>query len=434
MPQSEYAWDSIENPPVIKIHSLNKHEIITEYIKVYLDKLYQAAHSSFKVAIVDGFAGGGIYKKADGTGLAYGSPIKIMQAVNESQQLLPEKYKKNVHIDARYYFVEEKIKAFNTLGAVLDRLELTPFANPDSKVIHGSIDNYYDGIIDSIMSQGTAHRAIFILDQYGYSDVPMLKIQQIFKRLPKAEVILTFAIDWLIDYLSTKPEAIEKTRKTLRSLGLSDRLDEIIDLRSKKGARFLIQDILSEELAQKCGSRFFTRYFIRADGKGANISHRDLWIVHMSQHKIARDEMVKIHWNSANSISIHSGYEGIDPHGMARMGYTTRADERLGQINLGFNFKDDRKLAVDALLKQIPDIICDMSRNGPFTLDQLMEKFVNHTVSSSEIVKEVLNYLIKSKDITVKCPKTGATKRKGNTIGWGDYIKYNQQTFLFPHV
>ncbi|MCY4151391.1 MAG: hypothetical protein OXE94_04040, partial [Aestuariivita sp.] len=44
-------------------------------------------------------------------------------------------------------------------------------------------------------------RSIFFLDQFGYSDVRMNTIHTIFRSLERAEVVLNFAIDGLLNYL-----------------------------------------------------------------------------------------------------------------------------------------------------------------------------------------------------------------------------------------
>ena len=71
-------------------------------------------------------------------------------------------------------------------------------------------------IINDIKSKSKKNgRSIFILDQYGYKDAPIPVIRKIFLSLKKAEVILTFSIDSLIDYLT------ENNPKVLQNMGLT---------------------------------------------------------------------------------------------------------------------------------------------------------------------------------------------------------------------
>jgi len=57
-------------------------------------------------------------------------------------------------------------------------------------------------VIEFINKKGKSGRAIFVLDQCGYSAVPFQCIREIFASVKNPEVILTFAADSLIDYLT----------------------------------------------------------------------------------------------------------------------------------------------------------------------------------------------------------------------------------------
>lgn len=427
MSKSEYEWDTINNPPTIKAHSLNKHVVTMAYLNRYLEKLYQVARGYIRLSIVDGFAGGGIYKTELDGKLEFGSPIKLMRTINEAKTTLADKYQKKVDIRARYYFVEKHPGAISTLKAVLTDEKLLPFEDPLSRIIQGDVLEHWNPIIESIRSEGKTHRALFILDQYGYKDVPMMYIQNLFKELPHAEVILTFAVDWLIDYLSDKPRQIDTWTRRFNQLGIDCDVRDVVNIKkSSPAGRFIIQDMLSEELSKKCGAKYFTRYFIRTTGKLHNDSHRDIWLVHLSQHDIARDEMVKVHWGEANHISAHSGFQGLDDHGLIRLGYSTRLDENLlGQINLEFTFDRERDLksSKSILLNQIPDIVWRLSENGPFTFALLMSEIANYSPASSDLIRDVIHYLLETKDISVVCPETNKRRQKGATIKFSDIIK-----------
>jgi three-Cys-motif partner protein len=66
----------------------------------------------------------------------------------------------------------------------------------------GEFEKEYKNIIKQIQQKYNENvRAIFILDQYGYTDAPFSVIRDIFRRLPKSEIILTMAVDHLIDYI-----------------------------------------------------------------------------------------------------------------------------------------------------------------------------------------------------------------------------------------
>lgn len=422
MPKREYEWTDIDNPPVIARHSLNKHDVLRNYLERYLDKLYAKARESARFSIVDGFAGGGIYKRSDTGELHYGSPVLVMQTVQSMSLLLEQKHGKKVELRPRYYFVEKKKQYLETLKTVLNRLELHPSVDGEpGGLIRSQFENAVAGIIDSIKSEGRSHKALFILDQYGYADVPKVTLNYIFESLPQAEVFLTFAVDWLIDYLSSKPEKIDECRRRLQKLGVEMSVEEIIETReSSPYGRLLIQELLSEELSKACGAEYYTRYFIQTENVKGRQSHRSFWLVHMSRHPIARDEMLKVHWESANHLSVHSGAAGIDEKGLLALGYSTQKDERFGQYNLeyGFDIKAQQQ-SIDALLKDLPNIIWD---KGAIQFSDLIHEISNYTPANSEILKKVMDVLLVNKDILV-IGENGKKRRKGNAIHWNDVIK-----------
>lgn len=421
MPQREYDWTTIDTPPVIGRHSLNKHQVLEEYLLRYLDKLYAKAHEYVRFSIIDGFAGGGIYKRGDTGELHFGSPILVMETVAKAAQQLSYKHGKKVELRARYYFVEKKPKYLSVLKKVLNEKGLSPECDGKGGVIAGSFTDRYDQIRTEITSEGRTHKALFVLDQYGYAAVPIQTIQQIFKDLPAAEVILTFAADWLIDYLSSKTEYIDRCQRRLDALGIGYTVQDLVTIKeSTPYFRLLIQDLLSDELSKNCGAQYFTRYFIQTeDGKG-NQSHRSIWLVHMSQHQTARDEMVKVHWGSANYVSTHAGYQGIDDLGLRGMGYSTQLDQKLGQLNLSYDFDASAEQgSIGTLLTQLPDLIW---KKEQLTFAELMGQIANRTPVSSDIIKKVLDCLLASKDIEVLSEK-GVTRKKGSSVCWTDIIK-----------
>lgn len=420
MSRTEYEWSSIENPPIISRPSLNKHKVLEEYLHRYLNKLYSRAREYLRFSIVDGFAGGGIYRRPDNREIHFGSPVRIMRLVEKAPEKLANAYKKEVEFKPRYYFVEKNKNNFNVLKQVLKDQGLNPIVDNKGGLIHGDFKQEISGIIRNIKSEGRAHKAVFLLDQYGYTDVPIDTIREIFHSLPDAEVILTFAVDWLIDYLTNKPDLVESRQTQLRNIGIYTAVPELVGIKSKGGqSRFLIQDILGRQLSSNCGAKYFTRYFIRTENKSGKQSHRDIWLVHMSQHPVAHDEMLRVHWDSANEISTHAGFQGIDDRGFRLLGYSTKSDESLGQLNLHHNFDETAKReSVDILLRQLPGIIWEQ---GPMTFADLMKLLANHMPADSDIIRKVLNILLTHKDIEVRSPN-GVQRRIGNSVERNDLI------------
>lgn len=414
MPKREYSWESIDSPPEIGRHSLNKHEVLQSYLQRYLNKFYGKAREYVRFSIIDGFSGGGIYRRPDDGKIHYGSPILIMNTVAEEQLKLAEAHGKQVELRARYYFIEKKKRYFSLLKEVLADCGLNSVVDGIGGCIHGEFVKLCPQVIDSIKAEGRTHKAIFTLDQFGYAAVPLQTIQYIFKELPDAEIIRTFAADWLIDYLTEKEEHIAKCQQRLDDLGIGLEVRDLVNIKhSTPHFRLLIQYLLSEELSKNCGARFFTRYFIQTEEKKGKQSHRSIWLVHMSQHEIARDEMVKVHWETANHISTHAGFQGIDDAGFRGLGYTTHQDDRLGQLNLEYNFDTVAEdTSINTLLNQIPHLIW---KKEVLTFAELMGEIANYTPVSSSIIRKVLNVLLTNNDIQI-IAENGTVRQKGNAI------------------
>ena len=427
MSNKEYEWSSLSDPPVIQLHSLNKHEMLEQYLRRYLKKLYSRARGYLRFSIVDGFAGGGIYRRPDNGKTHFGSPVLIMRLVKDAQKELEDHYQKKVELRPRFYFVEKKEQNLNVLQQVFSAYGLNPSVDNRGGLMQGEFTQRASTIINDIKSEGRIHKAVFILDQYGYTDVPMITLQEIFHSLPDAEVMLTFAVDWLIDYLSKKPDELKKCQTRLEQLGLNVDPGELVDMKNGGQARFLIQDILGHELKEKCGAKYFTRYFIQTDNKAGDRSHRSIWLVHMSQHPVARDEMVKVHWGLANQISTHAGFQGIDDRGLDSLGYTTKNDLRLGQLNMNFSFDQNAKASsIATLCQQLPNIIW---ARGPITLSQLLELLVNHMPASSDMVRQALHTLLTNRDIEIRSTN-GVKRRKGNAVNMDDLIVPRQSSMI----
>src|SRR5690606_25595350 len=127
--------------------------------------------------------------------------------------------------------------------------------------------------------------SLFLLDQYGYTDVPFPLIRTILSQLPRSEIILTFAVDSLINYASDNSIA---TKDSLNRLGIPDVLRgrSIEDIKKNESDfRLYIQSCLYRDLVEACGAPYYTLFFIRTSG------HGDYWLVHLSQHHKARDVM-----------------------------------------------------------------------------------------------------------------------------------------------
>lgn len=277
-------------------------------------------------------------------------------------------------------------------------------------------------IIDYVRKRSQrAARVIFLLDQYGYSEVPTGLIRTALASLPGAEIILTFAVDSFLNYASDSPA----TLKLLDRVGLPELLrgrsiDEL--KRSDRLWRLFIQSCLYKDLVGACGSTFYTPFFIRS-AKG----HGDYWLIHLSQHHRARDVMTRIHWEK-NNYFIHYGDAGLDMFHM--LGYVPKYDNAYtGQGEMDFCFDDPaRQKSVGALKDQIPHLI--YAHLDGISFGELFGRTCNESPASAEIYREAVGALLLEKDVEVMSPD-GVVRRSAAQIHDKDQIIPTRQRKLF---
>lgn len=109
-------------------------------------------------------------------------------------------------------------------------------------------------------------RALFFLDQYGYSKIPMPVIAGIFQRIGHAEVILNLHISALMTYIND-----EILERACQGLGIADVRSalgghSVADLkRTEAGARKLIQCALFRSVVDGCQAKHYTNFFSFGD-------------------------------------------------------------------------------------------------------------------------------------------------------------------------
>ena len=162
-------------------------------------------------------------------------------------------------------------------------------------VYDSSFECVADGIIAEVLRrQPRAGRAIFLLDQTGFKQVDLALVARILKKLPRAEVILTFASDALINFLTDRPQLIN----AVAPLELTQsQIQEMIEFRSGDGGRALAQRVLREiSASQQAQPTTHPSSFAPSNHTVA------LWFLHLSRHPIARDVMIQCHWDNFQYI------------------------------------------------------------------------------------------------------------------------------------
>ncbi len=375
------------------------------------------------LTLVDGFCGGGQYTTDDGIGP--GSPLLLMRAVREAEVALNVGREKPRVVKAQYHFVDVEKQSTDYLKNVLTAEGHGTRIGVDIGLHTNRFDQVCDDIVQGIRSRRGGERAIFLLDQYAYDDVPLPLVQKIFQRVQGAEIILTFNVDSLITYFSDTPVC----RKKMGEIGLDRYINwEICSaLKDQVHWRPFIQQQLSNAIWKASGARYMTLFFVRPLGARA----WSYWLVHLSNKFRARDVMMALHWERGNSFG-HS----LDP-GLFKIGYEADADEAVtgqGGLAIGEAHEFNALLhdkCVSSLAEALPKLIYGAPDGQSF--GDLMQTIANRTTATSDLVRKSLDLSVRTGDILVR-REDGANRIKGGSISETDIILPSNQRslFLFP--
>lgn len=418
MVRRSYNWCPGEDPPVIEAHSLAKHEVLRQYLLTYVEVLTaDPRRDHLRLTLVDGFAGGGQYVDSGGN-LHCGSPLLMLSAMREAEACAQARRTKPFCLDTRFFFVEKDRRVREFLRQHLIDQGHGPQLDEAIILLDGEFGSHAADIIAHIQARGTAGRSIFLLDQYGYKDVPLPLMRSIFASLPHAEVVLTFATDCLLDYMTTE----DTYKQILRNMGLNSFLEElpaIVEEKRKPNWRALAQVSLHESLRVGSGAAHFTPFFIVSEA-----AHRDYWLIHLSNHARARDEMAKLHWAMQTRFHHYAG------HGLSMLGYRAADDPRVtGQQ--AFTFDDAAEASTRAaLLEDIPRALEEHPAGIRFS--DFFARVCNETPASSTIIVDVTSTLSSERAIEILGPD-GKPRHRGVRVRKNDVVRLARQTVLDLH-
>lgn len=292
------------------------------------------------------------------------------------------------------------------------------------EVFNSTFESIADEIVRKLLSSSANSRVIFFLDQYGWSKVSMLRMKNILERLPNAEIILTFAADWILDYLPSHPDDTKKILKTCMDIGLLSSNSSLYDIAAIKNDpqwRRIMQSSFSESIRQAVGAKFYTPFFIKTSN-----SHRHYWLLHFSQHEIAKDEMVKVHWRTQNTFH-HPGGTGFN-----MLGYNPDFDyKNIHHQQSGFDFtfsQSDQEKSIANMAEQLPDILRSTEHT---TLRKLLQDHGNTTPADSDMLRGSLDVLLQCNEVDAIGHKNKENRKKGSAIHLDDKIKLSKNKTLF---
>ena len=409
-----FSWHPDEQPPLIEPHSRAKLDVLRSYLRAYFDRLnVNPNREEFKLDLIDGFAGGGTFR--DGEDIVPGTPLVMLEEFQEAINRLNRNRTKALSFDCKFYFVDKEAAHTDHLRKVLKEREYDVVNDDKIVVLNSLFEEEVDNILTEIRRrQPRAGRAIFLLDQTGFSQVNLGLVARIFRELPAAEVILTFAADALINHLAETPSLI----KAVAPLNLTEsQIHDLIQDNNSDGGKALVQRTLRDHIRNAIGVPYDTPFFIRP-----HQSRRALWFLHLSRHPTARDVMIQRHW------AIQNTFEHYGSGDFNMLGWDALNSETLPL----FNFKElDAEQMRDQLLYSIPKELLALVSENPVTVDVMHHMFANRTAARFSDLDEIVLRLFKEKEFDILGPDGKKRSRNLKRLRPTDRIAPSE-ILLFP--
>ncbi len=338
----------------------------------------------------------------------------MLEESESARDRLNQDRAKPLHFDCKYYFVDKESDHTDHLKRVLD--ERGHQVDGEKIVVRNSpFEEAVDDIIAEVRRrQPRAGRAIFLLDQSGFSQVSVILVARIFKRLPAAEVILTFAAKTLINLLSETPQFVQ----AVAPLELTkSKIHDLIQLRNGDGGKALVQRVMREHIRSVTGVPYDTPFFIQPAQ-----SRRALWFLHLSRHPTARDVMIQCHWESSNTFE-HYGPGDFDMLGWDAL--------NTGTLPL-FHFEElEARQMQEQLLNSMPRELFGLASEKPVTVDAMRHMLANRTAARFLDLDKVVLELAREKEIEILTPDGKVRSRTLTKLLPTDRITF-PTTLLFP--
>lgn len=412
--RQNFNWKIGEPLPKIEAHTERKLEVIEQYLGVYFDTVTANRRmETLRITIVDGFCGGGLYKKGSET--KYGSPFALLNAVAKAKVRVNAERHKPLNIIAHYYFSDADPLHIAYLRTELSKSEFASQVDDSIILQTGRFEVLLPKVLTDIKTRQRQGRSFFVLDQWGYVDVPVDCLQQIFTRLDKPEAILTFSIDALLNYLRTDGSGLEG----LRQFGISEEFVSTWQTlkHDENFGRATAQRTVMENLRRNSGADFFTPFMMYS-----KTDKRWILLAHLSKHQAARDKMLSVHWDKQNH------FQHIGKGSLFELGFDHRLIESKDSL---FSFrKDDETTLLRELENELPSRVMDNMTDDSLPVELLLSQIGNQTAAQNEMIFKVLQKLAVEGELEVG-KKDGGKKKASTMVEVSDTLIRPSQRTLF---
>jgi three-Cys-motif partner protein len=405
--KKSYAWSDGAR---LEDHTQRKHKILREYFYRYIVTRCQIRQQTrFRLAVVDGFAGGGRYDCGSA-----GSPIIFIEELQHALETVNLQRASEelgaLEIECLLIFNDAEPDVAALLKNNCEPLIAAAKAN--SPKLHLQVaymteafETAYPGI-RQLIANGRYRNVLFNLDQCGHSQVDRATLIDIMRSTPSAEIFYTFSIKSLVAFLHRANP--EKLASQLRPMGVSP--SELIALEQPiSNASWMgIAERLVFESFLDCAP-FVSPFSIH------NPDGWRYWLIHFANAYRARQVYNDVLHDNSNDQA-HYGRSGLN-----MLSYDPTREGRLYLFD-----PDGRAMAKSELITDIPRLITDAG-DAMRVLD-LYQSIYNSTPAHSDDIHAAM---LESDELQVLTP-TGGQRRKANTIDVGDTLRLKTQRSFFP--
>lgn len=404
----EYEWTTGAK---LEEHSRRKHKILREYLFDYLTvrcKLPKQAR--FRLAIVDGFAGGGRYE----CGTA-GSPLifieELKRAVDAVNTQRAVQSIAAIEVECLLILNDANRDAIELLKTNIAPIQAE--IREASQKLHLHVEYLSEFFeesypkIKALLEQGRYRSVLFNLDQCGHSHVELNTLIDIMHSYPAAEIFYTFVISSLLAFL--QKDQPERLRAQLAHLGLASSDLQALDALMSRNEWLGAAEKIVFDVFRRCAP-YVSPFSINNPGGWR------YWLIHFANVYRARQVYNNILHDNA-SLQAHFGRSGLN-----MLSYDPRHED--GTLYL---FDDNgRGSAKNQLQGDIPRLI--MEFGDAISVMDFYESIYNITPAHADDVHAAI---IENPDLEVITP-AGGERRKANTIGVYDVIKVKTQRSFYP--
>jgi three-Cys-motif partner protein len=407
MVESRYSW---ERGVELEEHTRRKHKILREYLARYLVvRCALPQQSRFRLAIVEGFAGGGRYKEGEP-----GSPLVFIEELRAAAERFNLKRTDEgmAPLDIECFLILNDAEP-GTAAILKNNVEpIVAAIRADAPKLHLQVAYFekpFEALypeIKLLLAQGRYHNVLFNLDQYGHSEVQLSTLADISASFTSAEIFYTFGILSLLAFLSKSDPAL--LRKQLGFLGVTDADLSPLESQLSRSDWLGAAERIVFECFGSCAQYVSTFSIHNPEGWR-------YWLIHLANNYRARQEYNNVlHQN--NSMQAHFGRSGLN-----MLSYDPRHEGALYLFDTS-----GRSRAKNQLLDDIPRLLTEFG--DAVSVEQFYRTIYKLTPAHTD---EVHAAIIENSDLEV-ITESGGERRKPNTIKARDTLRMKQQRTFFP--